>query len=232
MAVGGHGSVPEATYLPEAKFVRLSEHLLWGGSWTCSFFYVILSGDRQGHAHRLRPLVRAARAPSLGRLGLESRRFIEHHLKELRRDWAVTGGRSRRSDAHTRRPRLRDPASAASLRHALRRPGRGRPGLGRPRSLGLDAVHVLQADQDRPRASGRRPLRLGAVHVRGAARAGTDGIPLGPCQPTSTDRGSPSPATTTSSTRCSGVRTSRPSPSRRPCFETAFSWRCIGNASR
>ena len=90
MAVGGHDSVPEATYLPEAKFVRLSEYLLWGGSWTCSFFYVILSGTGKAmlidYGHSFVPHMHLVLDDS----GLESRRFIEHHLKELRRDWAVT----------------------------------------------------------------------------------------------------------------------------------------------
>src|SRR5262249_35838713 len=43
MRVAGRDSVPETFFLPESKLIPLSRHLLWGGAWTCSNFYVVLS---------------------------------------------------------------------------------------------------------------------------------------------------------------------------------------------
>src|SRR5262245_40103188 len=43
LRIAGRDSVPENIFLPEPKFVQLSRHLLWGGVWTCSNFYVVLS---------------------------------------------------------------------------------------------------------------------------------------------------------------------------------------------
>ena len=37
-------SVPEVAFLPAPKLQQISRHLLWGGPWTCSNFYVLLSG--------------------------------------------------------------------------------------------------------------------------------------------------------------------------------------------
>ncbi len=90
LRVAGTVPTPAPLYLPEPKFVPLSEHLLWGGNWTCSFFYVLLSESGKamfidyGHAHRAHMLVYADHE------GWESMRFVEHHLKELKRDHGVT----------------------------------------------------------------------------------------------------------------------------------------------
>ncbi len=90
MRVAGRDSIPEAQFLPEPKLVALSEHLLWGGPWTCSFFYVLLSRSGKamfidyGHSYFAHMHIFADHG------GLETMRFIEHHLEELRRDYSVT----------------------------------------------------------------------------------------------------------------------------------------------
>ncbi len=89
MRMGGRESVPEPFYVPEARFVPLSKHLLWGGKWTCSFFYVLLSESRKamfidyGHAYWPHMHVFADHG------GLETMRFVEHHMQELRDDYGI-----------------------------------------------------------------------------------------------------------------------------------------------
>ncbi len=89
MRMAGRESIPEPLFLPEPKFIQLSDHLLWGGEWTCSFFYVLLSDSGKamfidyGHGFR------AHMHTFSDHDGLESMRFIEHHLKQLRRDFGV-----------------------------------------------------------------------------------------------------------------------------------------------
>jgi glyoxylase-like metal-dependent hydrolase (beta-lactamase superfamily II) len=91
MNVGGWGGgIPERLYLPEAKFVPLSPHLLWGGEWTCSNFFVILSESGRamfvdyGHAFGSHMHIFADHG------GLDTMRFVEHHLDELRDDYGIT----------------------------------------------------------------------------------------------------------------------------------------------
>jgi glyoxylase-like metal-dependent hydrolase (beta-lactamase superfamily II) len=91
MRIGAwNNSPPEELFLPEAKFVQLSRHLLWGGEWTCSNFYVILSDSGRamfvdyGHAFASHMHVLADHD------GMETMRFVEHHLDELREDYGVT----------------------------------------------------------------------------------------------------------------------------------------------
>jgi glyoxylase-like metal-dependent hydrolase (beta-lactamase superfamily II) len=90
MRIAGRWSVPENVFLPEPKLMPLSRHLLWGGPWTCSNFYVLLSDCGAamfidyGHAY----LPHMHVGPDHD--GLESMRFVEHHLDELREDWGVT----------------------------------------------------------------------------------------------------------------------------------------------
>lgn len=89
LRVAGRDSIPETAFLPHPKMVPLSPHLLWGGIWTCSNFYVILSSSGKalfidyGHAFW------AHMHTSADHGGLESMRFIEHHLDELREDYGV-----------------------------------------------------------------------------------------------------------------------------------------------
>ncbi len=90
MRVAGRESIPEQLFLPESKLIPLSRHLLWGGVWTCSNFYVILSDSGKamfvdyGHAYWPHMHVWSDHD------GLETMRFVEHHLDELREEYGVT----------------------------------------------------------------------------------------------------------------------------------------------
>ncbi|MCH2200332.1 MAG: MBL fold metallo-hydrolase [Fuerstiella sp.] len=90
MRVAGRESLPEPIFLPEPKFIPLSRHLLWGGVWTCSNFYVVLSESGKAlfvdYGHAFAPHMHTGADHD----GLESMRFIEHHLDELRDDYGVT----------------------------------------------------------------------------------------------------------------------------------------------
>jgi len=90
MRVAGRESIPEPFYLPEPRFIPLSRHLLWGGVWTCSNFYVVLSDSGKalfvdyGHAFWAHLHMFSDHD------GQETMRFVEHHLDELRDDYGVT----------------------------------------------------------------------------------------------------------------------------------------------
>lgn len=90
LRVAGRESVPEPIFLPEPKFIPLSRHLLWGGAWTCSNFYVVLSDSGKAmfvdYGHAFWPHMHIGSDHD----GLESMRFVEHHLDELRDDYGVT----------------------------------------------------------------------------------------------------------------------------------------------
>ncbi len=90
MRVAGRDSIPETVFLPEARLVPLSRHLLWGGVWTCSNFYVVLSDSGKAlfvdYGHAFWPHMHMGPDHD----GLESMRFVEHHLDELRDDYGVT----------------------------------------------------------------------------------------------------------------------------------------------
>ena len=90
MRVAGRDSIPETHFLPEPKLIPLSRHLLWGGVWTCSNFYVLLSDSGKAlfidYGHAFWPHMHTGPDHD----GLESMRFIEHHLDELRDDYGVT----------------------------------------------------------------------------------------------------------------------------------------------
>jgi glyoxylase-like metal-dependent hydrolase (beta-lactamase superfamily II) len=83
LAIAPATPVPETAYLPEPKLDPISQHLLWGGIWTCSNFYVLLSDSGKalfidyGHAYTPHMHIGADHE------GLESMRFVEHHLDEL-----------------------------------------------------------------------------------------------------------------------------------------------------
>lgn len=89
MRVAGRESIPEPYFLPAPKFVPLSRHLLWGGVWTCSNFYVVLSDSGKalfvdyGHAYWPHMHIFADHD------GFESMRFVEHHLDELRDEYGI-----------------------------------------------------------------------------------------------------------------------------------------------
>lgn len=73
----------------ESRLQRITDHLLWAGPYTCSNFYIVLSGS--GHAM----LIDYGLA-SLGQLHtgshhdtLQAVRFVEHHIDQLRDDYGV-----------------------------------------------------------------------------------------------------------------------------------------------
>jgi len=90
LRVAGRESIPESIFLPNPKFIPISRHLLWGGVWTCSNFYVILSESGKAmfvdYGHGFRPNMHVGPDHD----GLESMRFVEHHLDELRDDYGIT----------------------------------------------------------------------------------------------------------------------------------------------
>jgi glyoxylase-like metal-dependent hydrolase (beta-lactamase superfamily II) len=90
MHVGGIWSLPESNFLPELELIPLSRHLLWGGIWTCSNFYILLSDSGKalfvdyGTSNLAHLHIHADHE------GLESMRFVEHRLDALREDYGVT----------------------------------------------------------------------------------------------------------------------------------------------
>jgi glyoxylase-like metal-dependent hydrolase (beta-lactamase superfamily II) len=70
-------------YLPEMEMEQLSSHLLWGGPWTCSNFYVVVS--ESGKALFIDYGLSMHHHQHIGqdREDLETTRFVEHHLDEL-----------------------------------------------------------------------------------------------------------------------------------------------------
>lgn len=73
----------------ESRLRPISEHLLWAGPYTCSNFYIVLSGN--GHAM----LIDYGLA-SVGHLhwgadhdGIQALRFVEHHIDQLRDNYGV-----------------------------------------------------------------------------------------------------------------------------------------------
>jgi glyoxylase-like metal-dependent hydrolase (beta-lactamase superfamily II) len=89
LRVAGRESIPETIFLPEPKFIPLSRHLLWGGVWTCSNFYVVLSESGKAlfvdYGHAFWPHMHIGPDHE----GFESMRFVEHHLDELKDDYGV-----------------------------------------------------------------------------------------------------------------------------------------------
>jgi glyoxylase-like metal-dependent hydrolase (beta-lactamase superfamily II) len=91
MRVAGRDSIIETVFLPEPRLIPLSRHLLWGGAWTCSNFYVVLSESGKAlfvdYGHAFLPHMHIGSDHD----GQESMRFVEHHLDELRDDYGITG---------------------------------------------------------------------------------------------------------------------------------------------
>lgn len=89
MRVAGRESIPETAFLPRPKFIPLSRHLLWGGVWTCSNFYVVLSDSGKAmfvdYGHAFWPHMHMGPDHD----GLESMRFVVHHLEELREEYGI-----------------------------------------------------------------------------------------------------------------------------------------------
>lgn len=93
MRIAGSSSgsdLPPAHFLPDARLQPLSRHLLWGGPWTCSNFYVVLSDSGKAmfvdYGHSLAAHMHVGAEHH----GQESMRFVAHHLDELRGDYGVT----------------------------------------------------------------------------------------------------------------------------------------------
>ncbi|MER8989390.1 MBL fold metallo-hydrolase [Mesorhizobium sp. M0843] len=86
---GRDNNFNERHVIRESRLESISEHLLWAGPYTCSNFYIVLSGS--GHAM----LIDYGLA-SYGHChsgadsdGLQALRFVEHHLDQLRDDYGV-----------------------------------------------------------------------------------------------------------------------------------------------
>ncbi|RWE21481.1 MAG: MBL fold metallo-hydrolase [Mesorhizobium sp.] len=86
---GWNTGFPDWETLRESKLQPISEHLLWAGPYTCSNFYVVLSGS--GHAMLIDY---GASSPAhihfgLDHEGIRALRFVEHHIDQLRNDFGV-----------------------------------------------------------------------------------------------------------------------------------------------
>ena len=81
--------VPETDSLPEPGLIRLSEHLLWSGPWTCSNFYVLLSGTGEALLIDYGQAFGAHMHIWLDQQSFETLRFVAHHLEELEDRFAV-----------------------------------------------------------------------------------------------------------------------------------------------
>ena len=88
---GAKMDLPASHFLPDSRLQPLSRHLLWGGPWTCSNFYVVLSDSGKAmfvdYGHSLATHMHVGAEQH----GQESMRFVAHHLEELREDYGVTG---------------------------------------------------------------------------------------------------------------------------------------------
>ena len=161
-----------------AALIPLSAHLLWGGVWTCSNFYVVLSDSGKAlfvdYGHAFWPHMHIGPDHD----GLESMRFVEHHLDELREEYGVSSFDlvvpTHIHDDHT-----------CGIPYLQRHHG--------TRCWALEEVGQVLADPaawtstpctfPKPiridRAQGRRDVQLGGVRVRDPLRTGADGVPLG-----------------------------------------------------
>lgn len=80
--------VPAARFLSDSRLIRLSEHLLWSGPWTCSNFYVLLSGTAAllvDYGHSLYSQLHIG----ADQQSYERMRFVVHHLDELEERFGV-----------------------------------------------------------------------------------------------------------------------------------------------
>ncbi len=229
---GDQRRAPETVFLPEPRLVPLSRHLLWGGVWTCSNFYVVLSDTGKAlfvdYGHAFWPHMHVGADHDQ----FETMRFVEHHLDELEERYGVTAidlvAPTHIHDDHTcgipylQRHHgtecwaldkvaqvLEDPAAWASTPCVF------------PKPIRIDRV---LADGE--------TVPLGGVRVRRSTspRARPSSTPSS--APRSTAGRSRSPATTGSSTRWRPAARSRSARSRRPCSATASSSRCTAAARR
>ncbi|WFU14921.1 MBL fold metallo-hydrolase [Bradyrhizobium sp. CB3481] len=73
----------------ESRLQPITEHLLWAGPYTCSNFYILLSGS--GHAMLIDYGLASAGHlhASADHDGLQVLRFVQHHIDQLRGDYGV-----------------------------------------------------------------------------------------------------------------------------------------------
>jgi glyoxylase-like metal-dependent hydrolase (beta-lactamase superfamily II) len=76
--------------LPEPELIRLSEHLIWSGPWTCSNFYVLLSGTGEAlfidYGYPTFTNMRIGADTE----AFETTRFVAHHLEELEERFGIS----------------------------------------------------------------------------------------------------------------------------------------------
>ncbi|ESW66524.1 MBL fold metallo-hydrolase [Mesorhizobium sp. C280B] len=86
---GLNSKFPEWQTVRESRLQKISEHLLWGGPYTCSNFYIVLSGS--GHALLIDYGLASDAHLHFGveHEGIQALRFVEHHLDQLRDDYGV-----------------------------------------------------------------------------------------------------------------------------------------------
>lgn len=85
----GRSGFSDSKTIRESRLQPITEHLLWAGPYTCSNFYIVLSGSGHamlidygfaspGHVHY-----------TSDHSGIQALRFIEHHIDQLRDDYGV-----------------------------------------------------------------------------------------------------------------------------------------------
>lgn len=88
--LGARIKAGDRAYVPESRMTNLSEHLLWGGPMTYSNFYVVKSDSGKAlfidYGHSLW----AHSHDGWDREDMETPRFIEHHLDDLRDNHGIT----------------------------------------------------------------------------------------------------------------------------------------------
>lgn len=86
---GSNSSFKDCQTIRETKLQPITQRLLWAGPYTCSNFYVVLSGS--GHAmlidYGLTSLAHLHASNDHG--SFQALRFVQHHLEQLRDDYGV-----------------------------------------------------------------------------------------------------------------------------------------------
>ena len=232
MHVVGIWSLPEANFLPELELIPLSRHLLWGGIWTCSNFYILLSESGKalfvdyGTSNLAHLHIHADHE------GMESMRFVEHRLDALREDYGVSEVDvvipTHIHDDHTcgipYLQRFHDTKCWALDQVAQV--------IENPADWGEHPMCLSEANPCRSDIERRRVVHVGGVRVRDLSRSGSNGVPLG-------DRNKyRRPACCLHRRQLAGRRSdpgrgaARSPRTRRPSCETASSSTCTAVAQR
>jgi glyoxylase-like metal-dependent hydrolase (beta-lactamase superfamily II) len=85
MHVGGVWSRTETPFVPKLTLERISRHLLWSGVWACANFYVIVSRTGKALFIDYGQAFLAHLHNFADHEGLETIRFVEHRLDDLKR---------------------------------------------------------------------------------------------------------------------------------------------------